>query len=443
MSKIIDAVSVILVFKKSFFVIQRQNYLKSFPGYWAFPGGKVERDDEKYCIDHAILRQFNSTHIGAVIREMNEELGIEIDKLILNNEVSNFEYLGLAVTPDFNPYRFATHFYKITLNSLPRFLIDEGEVQFSFWDSGVEVLRKYEQGQMLVVPPVLKVFRELSKNIEISRIEEIDFQYDGESEVPMIENLKGIKQFMPLSHTLPPANRTNCFLIGEVLIDPSPCDLSELNKLLNTIGTQTVSSVFITHHHGDHLEHSNLVAKKLNVPLFISKDSFTRVTKKMPDFFEAIKVTFVQEGDLITHWLGQEVRAMAVPGHDEGQMALMPANRAWFLAGDLFQGVGTVVVGGDEGDMSKYMETLSKVIALDPAAVFPSHGIGLGGCEILKKTLEHRKLREEQILSLIKLGKSEEEILDTIYIGLDEGLRKYALKNIKAHLQKLKFESKY
>jgi ribonuclease/clavin/mitogillin len=442
MSKIIDAVSVVLVFEKSFFVIQRQNYLKSFPGYWAFPGGKVERDDEKYCAPLPLISQFNPKHMGAVIREMQEELGIELERMILKNEVSRFEYLGLAVTPDFNPYRFATHFYKITLTKLPTLKVDEGEFQFSLWDTGVEVLKKYEQGRMLVVPPVLKVFNELSQNIEVSKIEGIDFQYDEGSEVPMIENLKGIKQFMPLSNTLPPANRTNCFLIGDVLVDPSPCNHDELAKLLNSITKHHISSIFITHHHGDHLEHSNLIAKKLNIPLSISKDSFERVTKKRSDFFEKIKINFVKEGNLITHWLGQDVRVVAVPGHDEGQMALMPTNKAWFLAGDLFQGVGTVVVGGDEGDMSKYMHTLSKVIELNPAAVFPSHGIGLGGCEILKKTLEHRKLREEQILSLIQTGKSEEEILNTIYIGLEVGLRKYALKNIKAHIQKLKLESK-
>ena len=60
------------------------------------------------------------------------------------------------------------------------------------------------------------------------------------------------------------------------------------------------------------------------------------------------------------------------------------------MAGDLFQGVGTVVIGEPEGNMQTYMETLKKVIKLNPKCVFPSHGIALGGSHILQKNLVTR-----------------------------------------------------
>jgi len=50
---------------------------------------------------------------------------------------------------------------------------------------------------------------------------------------------------------------------------------------------------------------------------------------------------------------------------DEGQLALMPENRAWCIVSDLYQGVGTVVIAAPEGNMRKYFASLRKVIDLD------------------------------------------------------------------------------
>jgi glyoxylase-like metal-dependent hydrolase (beta-lactamase superfamily II) len=110
------------------------------------------------------------------------------------------------------------------------------------------------------------------------------------------------------------------------------------------------------------------------------------------------------------------------------------------LAGDLFQGIGTVVIGGEEGDMRKYFHTLERIIALSPKVVFPSHGIGLGGTTILEKTLAHRKLREKEVLDLYRQGASPQEMLTKIYADVDKALWPYALQNIHKHLQKLRLE---
>jgi len=136
--------------------------------------------------------------------------------------------------------------------------------------------------------------------------------------------------------------------------------------------------------------------------------------------------------------LGQEIRVYEIPGHDEGQLALASEKLNWFLAGDLFQGIGTVVIGGEEGNMRKYMRTLERIIALSPKVIFPSHGIGLGGTYILEKTLEHRRLREEQILKLYQENKSEDDILNELYAEVNPKLHPYARKNIQKHLEKLK-----
>ena len=40
-----EAVSGIFIFGNEVFITHRQNYLRAFPGYHAFPGGKVENDE--------------------------------------------------------------------------------------------------------------------------------------------------------------------------------------------------------------------------------------------------------------------------------------------------------------------------------------------------------------------------------------------------------------
>ena len=443
MSKIRDAVSIVITCGDEIFAIQRQFFLKAFPGYWAFPGGKVEEGDEAYTIAHEMLNGLEPRLFGALVREGKEELGIDMREEILKGTVRSVHYLGLAVTPDFNPYRFATYFFKIDFKKKVDFIVDKNEARIAEWMSSEELLKEFNAGQILAVPPVIKVIETLGENPETTFIDALNFSYDSSQYIPYIESIKGMRQIMPLSHTLPPAARTNAFLIGDddsfrLLIDPSPKDDEEYRKLKKTLTLWSVDKILLTHHHPDHYERADKLARELNVPVVLSEDTYNRIISIQSDFFDGIRCEFLKEGDVATKWLGKEVLVMNVPGHDEGQIALYPSDLSWFLAGDLFQGIGTVVIGGDEGDMTKYFHTLERIINLSPKVIFPSHGIGLGGTTILEKTLAHRKEREAQVLALHSEGHTAEEMLAIIYKDIDKKLWPYALMNIEKHLVKLK-----
>lgn len=445
MSRIIDAVSIVITCGDEIFAIQRQSFLNAFPGYWAFPGGKVETGDDAFSIQHDITTLLDHRLFGAAVREGQEELGIDLRKEISSGRVNSVDYLGLAVTPDFNPYRFATYFFKIDFNTKVEFVVDRNEARFAKWMSAEALLKQFNLGHILAVPPVIKVIENLGRDPLIKKIPDLNFSYDNTEFVPFIESIKGMKQIMPLSHTLPPATRTNAFLIGDegsprVLVDPSPKDDEEYRKFKNTIALFGVDKILLTHHHPDHYERSNVLARELNVPVLLTAYTFDRILQVRPDYFNGIKTHFIKEGEVVTKWLTREVLTMEIPGHDEGQIALHSSDMSWFLAGDLFQGIGTVVIGGEEGDMLKYFNTLKRIIALSPKVVFPSHGIGLGGTSILEKTLEHRKLRESQILALHNEGLKPEEMLAKIYSDVSKELWPYALENIFKHLQKLRAE---
>jgi endoribonuclease LACTB2 len=447
MSRIIDAVSIVMTCGDEIFAIQRQYFLNAFPGYWAFPGGKVEKGDEAFSLDHELTQNIDHRLFGAAVREGQEELGIDLREEIQTGRVTSVDCLGLAVTPDFNPYRFATYFFKINFSTKVDFVIDRNEARLAKWMSAPELLRQFKAGHILAVPPVITVIEALGKNPQVTKIDDINFSYDGAEFVPYIESINGIRQIMPLSHTLPPATRTNAFLIGDekgerILVDPSPINEEEYRKFKNTINLFGIDKILLTHHHPDHHERSNTLARELNVPVLLSKYTYDRLVGYEEDYFKGIETQFVKEGDVVTRWLGREVLIMEIPGHDEGQVALYSSDLSWFIAGDLFQGVGTVVIGGREGDMQKYFETLQKVIELSPKVVFPSHGIGLGGTSILEKTLDHRKMRETQILSLHTEGYSPEEMLEKIYEKVSKELWPYALQNIQKHIQKLRAEGR-
>lgn len=443
MAKIRDAVSIVITCGDEMFAIQRQFFLNAFPGYWAFPGGKVEEGDEAYIIEHEMLNDLEARLFGAVVREGKEELGIDMREEIIKGTIRSVHYLGLAVTPDFNPYRFATYFFKIDFKKKVDFIIDKNEARIAEWMSSEKLLEEFNAGQILAVPPVINVIETLGKNPDTTFIEALNFSYDNTHYVPYIESIKGMRQLMPLSHTLPPATRTNAFLIGDddasrILIDPSPKDEEEFRKFKNTLDLWSVDKILLTHHHPDHYERADMLARELQVPVLLSEYTYNRILSLKADYFDGINCEFLKEGSVVTRWLGKEVLVMEIPGHDQGQVALYPEDRSWFLAGDLFQGIGTVVIGGEEGNMSEYFATLEKVINLSPKVIFPSHGIGLGGTLILEKTLAHRRERETQILALHSEGFDIEDILRKLYKDVDPQLWPYARMNIEKHLEKLK-----
>ena len=214
-----------------------------------------------------------------------------------------------------------------------------------------------------------------------------------------------------------------------------------LEKLLRTLQTEQLSSLFLTHHHPDHHEHAPELARRLNLPICMSEDTFTRIKQRHGgDYFSALQIELKRAGDCLTRWKGEAVRVHAVPGHDAGQLALAPESLRWFLVGDLIQSIGTVVVSPPEGDMAVYFETLEKIIRLDPQVIIPSHGLPMRGTSRLQTTLEHRRKREKSIQALLIEGKTPTEMLNIIYPQINPDLRPFALQNIAAHLGKLQRE---
>ncbi len=448
-----ESVSVILIHEQEIYIIERQAHLKAFPGYVSFPGGKVDKEDDFYDEElfhfemiKNVFSEDKAKLLNALKRELIEELQFDLLEHLNRDNVSSINLLGLAITPDFNPHRFKNYYFKVHLKNKPKFKNEVGEIAGAKWLNAKEAFRLYDAGEMIVVPPMISILSHLNKELTSHELIDPNLVYDPESEVPMIENVSGVKQFLPLSHTFPPANRTNCFLIGDkkkVIVDPSPVSEKEYDKLVCSLQKYSTHDeldlIFISHHHPDHHEYAPKMARQLSLPIGISEDSYNRIRKKYgDDYFDDIEIRFFKEGDILTTSKNQNVLILETPGHDEGQLSLLREDKAWCIVFDLIQTVGTVVIGGDEGDMFKYFQSLRRIIEVSPRFIFPSHGIGLGGVFKLSETLKHRLQREKSIDELAKKQLDLEQILVAIYPDLPKRLHPYARLTIKAHLDKIR-----
>ena len=416
-----ESVVAIFVHEEDIFSIRRQNYLKAFPGYYAFPGGKIDEEDYQFEFDHPITNEFDSHEIGALFREIEEELGYSLTQDITDRNVNTISKLGIAVTPPLGGIRFNTHYYKVELAEKPKLLVDDGEIAWSGWLHHNDLSEVYDSGKGLMVVPTVRTVQALSKDISLRNVTCLNLDYDLETELPYLE-LQHQLGFIPVpSNTIPPATTTNSLLLGEegsprIITDPSPASDEVLQKLIKTLKPHKLDAILITHHHPDHHERAPQLAKVLGIPILCTEITENRLKKKCGDnYLEGVEIRRISQGEKITRWLGRDVICHELPGHDDGMVGLAADDMSWFYVSDLVEPFTTVVIPEDEGDMAVYFDSLERVIALKPRVIIPSHGMPMGGTHLLKKTLQHRKEREQQIKDLMEEGLNDTEIVEKLY----------------------------
>ena len=159
--KPLESVSVLFMHNEQIFAVKRQPYLIAFPGYHAFPGGKIDNDESSVPFKTRILSDHDPLRMRAIQREVMEELGYDIEKGILQDEVFSISEVAEAVAPVFAPFRFRTWFYRIDLKKKVRFKADSGEIASSFWSTAENLLDAFSKGKNLMVPPTRWVLKGL------------------------------------------------------------------------------------------------------------------------------------------------------------------------------------------------------------------------------------------------------------------------------------------
>ena len=441
----IEAVSAMLVCEDEIFVIRRQVHLHAFPGYHAFPGGKIDEADHLQSLLHPDVQQFPTAHLNALHRELDEELGFNLSRAFSKRHVIDISRFGTAITPSFEPHRFTAHYYKIVLSQKPLFKLDSNEIHTANWVKPAQILAQYKRGDAMMVPPMRHSIAQLGNDIQSRNAAEFNLHI-GKQHLPCLEIIDGLTTLPIPSNTLPPATTTNALLLGDtdarqVLVDPSPKSKTVYQLLLNTLEDKPLDAILITHRHPDHHEHAMTLAREKQSPVMLTAQTLRRLKQEYgTKYVDNIELEIIHEGSEITRWKGQMIRAYELPGHDDGMVGLAPDGLNWFFICDLAQTNGSIVIPETGGDLAVYLRSLQRVIDLKPKAVLPSHGVPSGGTVLLKHTLAHRLDREKQVRAALDKGLRIEQMREKIYPLLDEHLIPLARQTLKQHIKKLKAE---
>jgi glyoxylase-like metal-dependent hydrolase (beta-lactamase superfamily II) len=228
---------------------------------------------------------------------------------------------------------------------------------------------------------------------------------------------------------------TNTYLVGidEIaVIDPGPDDPAHLDAIAGC-GGDRIRWIVCTHTHADHSPGAAGLKARTGAEVLAwdSRDGLV-VDSEM------------RHGDRIE---ATEFRLTAVhtPGHASNHLCYLLEEEHVLFSGDHIMQGSTVVIRPPDGDMATYLDSLAAVRAIRLKAIAPGHGRLIEDPKTaIDDYVEHRHAREAQILELVHASSSVkiDELVETIYVGVNPDLHPVACFTVHAHLLKLAKEGK-
>jgi glyoxylase-like metal-dependent hydrolase (beta-lactamase superfamily II) len=237
-----------------------------------------------------------------------------------------------------------------------------------------------------------------------------------------------------------PGNNT-FFLPGQVptLIDAGVGNEAHLQDIEVHIAAGTrLERVIVTHAHSDHIAGVTALAARW------PDASFEKMAWPDRDARWPVAWRPLADAELVAAGDGH-LRVIHTPGHAPDHLSLFDEESRTLFCGDLVVAGSTVVIpGGRGGNLAAYLQSLERVMALEPRRLLPAHGPAIDDpAPILREYLRHRRLREAQIVKLLARGPmTTESLVDEIYRDLRPELRDAALGSTLAHMMKLRDEGR-
>ncbi len=430
---------------------KRSESMPSFPGYWAFPGGGVSRVDKEASQSLGISIQH-----CAIMREVVEELGlapsegrlVEVDSdlremvaedkanwfpLALDGDIpsdaTGMRVISMRTTPPFGPMRFENSFLHIHSSEHEEFsLIGQTEFVDARWMRPIDMITAWKNNVIKVAPPVVTLLMEVDRCLNLCDQDMTAVAIDLEDRRPGRRSIlfaNGVEVVPVRTATLPPADHTNCYLVGDpdgdfIVVDPAFRHREGMEKVAEAVERHNgnLVAIFYTHGHSDHMADKGLLKEAFDVPIWSASKSADRILK---------------DGEVLN--LGnQEWTVLHTPGHHPEHLCLISSSG--LVAGDMVAGIGTILVPPAEGDMIEYIQQLERLLDLDPHLIFPSHGPVI---PLPERTLEHyithRINRHNRVLDAVTSGISAlEEIAKFAYADTPDAHPGLAVDQTLSHL---------
>lgn len=227
---------------------------------------------------------------------------------------------------------------------------------------------------------------------------------------------------------------TNSYLVGTaelVVVDPGPDDAGHLEALAG-LGRGRIRWIVVTHTHPDHSPGAAPLATLTGAEVigFDGRDGFE------PD--RPVSEGFTLTGE------GFSLRALHTPGHASNHLCWLLTDERMLFSGDHVMGGSTVVIAPPDGDMTLYLDSLRRLLRLDPplATIAPGHGpLLVDPAATVDAVIAHRLHREALVAdALADAGAGPvtvDELLAVVYTDVADELLPVARKSLWAHLRRL------
>ncbi|HXH26198.1 MAG TPA: MBL fold metallo-hydrolase [Vicinamibacterales bacterium] len=222
------------------------------------------------------------------------------------------------------------------------------------------------------------------------------------------------------------------------LIDAGTGEPQHLEAIERALDGAALSQVLVTHAHGDHASGAMAIAARFPGARFF-KWLWPGRDGRWPVPWEPLQ-------DEATIAAGDEaLTVIHTPGHAPDHLCFWHESSRTLFCGDLAQRGTTIYIPSKlQGDLSAYLASLERVLALNPVQLLPAHGPVIDDPErVLRGYIEHRREREAQILEQLRGGAhTPDAIVSRIYRGLTDALVPMARETVLAHLLKLEREGR-
>jgi glyoxylase-like metal-dependent hydrolase (beta-lactamase superfamily II)/8-oxo-dGTP pyrophosphatase MutT (NUDIX family) len=465
------------------FVVRRARELRMFGGFVALLGGGLdaadgEADDPLSLVRCAARELFEEAGVlavdgaSAVPREAREsarralcqrgadaagfqrfltEHGLAVDG-------ARFHRAGSWVTPRFVPSRFDAHVFLVEAMADDDPCVWPGELTAGEWMDPADLVARWEKGDVLLHPPQSHLASTLAAHnaarsaagvttvapslAALGQTMATGGHRDEEQVATRIDFQRGFIMFPVITPTLPPAQHTNCYIVGTndiVVVDPgSPYadEQARLHGLLDELVSEgrKPRGVLLTHHHEDHMGGAFAVARHLGVPLFGHPRTLDRLAGSADVRREVL------EDDAFIDLAGPlpiRLRAVFTPGHARGHLCFHEARSGALLCGDMVSTLSTIIIDPPEGDLGHYLASLERLRSLAPRTLYPAHGLSTQhAVEKLDEYLAHRRARASALAAALAGGaRSLDDLVAEVYADVPPIVHALAERSALASLE--------